>query len=136
MTNKITYERVVAVADRLVAERGPDYRYANSYGTDNCVYGNHKGEPQCIVGHILYELAPDVFAKVHRGETFDELTREGEIQPGNSHVIGRYTDELLERFERGAIRFMAEAQSSQDHGGTWKNSVKAAKDYVAKEYAK
>jgi hypothetical protein len=53
MTEKINADKVIAVLDEIVAEKG-DYVYLDQ--NTQCKYVDAEGSPSCIVGQVLYRL--------------------------------------------------------------------------------
>lgn len=139
MTNKITAKEVKRKLRRIANERGYEYTYEapwyeDEYGelvqASECYYSDRDGKPSCIVGVLLYDVAPDTYRRLHQFEwddfdyephcvSIDELHDEGDTV---AEVTGV---ELSDIFEPEAIRALAVAQRAQDRGNSWGEAVRA-----------
>ena len=133
-TKEITADDVIETLKQVVADKGEDYVYPLAGSGNGCVYAVN-GEPSCIVGHVVYRLAPDLFKWMDETETetgisegFENLAgiwyrREAMIAVPSDFDSpwGRYIDScpavpdaLIE-----ASGILAVAQEYQDNGNTW-----------------
>lgn len=139
MTNKITAKEVKRKLRRIANERGYEYKYEapwyeDEYGeleqASKCYYSDRDGNPSCIVGVLLHDVAPDTYRRLHQFEwgvtdypprcaSIDELYAEGKSVAKVTGV------ELSDIFEPEAIKAMALAQWLQDLGSSWGEAVDA-----------
>lgn len=106
----------------IVAEYGEDFVYQqrDTHFGSHCVYV-WQGEPDCIVGKLLHRL----------GVPVEQLARgDGEV----GHPVGLLAGSLVEHLEElgvisaecGVSEILDRAQSRQDSGRTWGQSVREA----------
>lgn len=117
---KLTFEKVVESAEKIVGSVGTDFRYIQSLD-DKCIYGEN-GQPSCIVGHILFDLDKECFDYIQEDEN-DEDLNSGSIKWLARHGVVDTNNTTLE--------FLAILQELQDAGVTWKNALKKAKEGIA-----
>lgn len=124
--SKITAIEVLEKFDSLVEKYGEDFiyevpKYENDFGelveTNNCMYSNEDGTPSCIVGHVLSDVAPELYADTHKRSWKILESREVDAIP-----------ELKEIFEEDAISVMSVVQDQQDSKNPWGFAVKLGYD--------
>ncbi len=103
-SDKQVYEAAVAAGEA----RGEDYVYKKVGG--NCVYGVY-GEPSCLVGQIVYNLDPDLFAALEAEDI--QRRRDGEDTTCND------MPSLADKFSPRQMEALRRAQGYQDLGYTW-----------------
>lgn len=115
---ELSYSTTVKILDDLVEEFGSDYVYeAGPLGACNYI---RKGEPSCIVGHVLVKVG----VPVKRLKVAD-----GPFGGGmGAHVLlDGLKEEGVIQFDGSVRSLLREAQYSQDNGNTWGRSVEVAK---------
>ena len=134
-TVKIGKDEVLAILDKAVEEKGPDFNYQDQYGRGtNCTYfevddEGHRGAPACLVGTAFHLFDPrlDDILWAENGNGIDDiLNREYD---DNERLIGgqiALTDVRYE-FTPDAVEVLMQAQSSQDVGIPWGNTVERAR---------
>ena len=111
MTEVIPTEKVTEAIRKIVAET-PDFIYRGHSG-GRYGYADDEGNPSCLVGCVLAEVAPDLLARLHEGEKIaDESASFSLTSLAN---LGVY--ELP--FTRRTIRALRHAQAHQDTGYSW-----------------
>ena len=111
MTEVIPTEKVTEAIRKIVAE-SPDFLYRGHSG-GRYGYADDEGNPSCLVGCVLAEVAPDLLARLHEGEKIaDESASFSLTSLAN---LGVY--ELP--FERRTRRAWRHAQAYQDTGAPW-----------------
>ena len=111
MTEVIPTEKVTEAIRKIVAE-SPHFLYRGHSG-GRYGYADDEGNPSCLVGCVLAEVAPDLLARLHEGEK-----RTGEstsFTTSTLKILGVY--ELP--FEARTIRALCRAQAAQDTGYSW-----------------
>lgn len=103
-SDKQVYEAAVAA----VEARGEDYVYEKFHG--DCVYGVD-GEPSCLVGQIVYNLDPDLFAALEA----EDIQRRRDGEDTTCDVMPT----LADKFSRRQMEALRGAQGYQDLGFTW-----------------
>ena len=127
---KFTNEEVSAAVERAVALKGEDYVYkrvaqGGGYSAGpSCVYDNGDGTPSCIVGHVIADLEPDLFAKL--GEW------EHDKQRGSEGTAARTLFRTFpSRFTSAQIAALGAAQAHQDSTLPWGAARDHFKDTLA-----
>lgn len=120
----ITLDQFVDYAEKAVADRGRDFVYPDSWKDEmgQCFYANVEPDgsisPSCIVGHILWQIDPDLLSTVHN-------VWEG---TGASGLLEEINGTKSIFFSESKIRDFAEdLQLSQDDGQAWGDALEAAK---------
>jgi len=125
----LDYATAVKLAEAAVAEKGPDFIYADESGvTANFIRrdaecsNKHATEdggwvPGCLVGNMLHRHGVPLDKMPKHGDAFSTL------RELNYFGIGIRTTEKAEIF-------MMAAQSSQDNGYTWGEAISAACEHV------
>lgn len=118
---KFTKAQIIEAAEHAVEKMGPDYVYPRS-GVNNpeyadCVYAEPDGSPSCIVGHVVAELAPEVFARIA------ELRGDERIFPAD-----RLWEHDFETRSKNSVYALCRAQDAQDHGQTWGEALRRLKE--------
>jgi len=101
----ITEEQVTEAMRQVIEEKGADYVYPEEEklihgGGQMCRYGTEKGEPLCLIGHVIVKLG----TTLHR-------QMEGRPASGVLRSIGVTDERVLEAADR--------AQTYQDRGDIW-----------------
>jgi hypothetical protein len=140
---EIGKEQAIALLERAVQEKGEEYVYTPirvEHMGEKCLYATaDKSAPSCIVGHALAYVGVPVeklFELDHIGDmgAIYELNRESlnrdeysgdeyrvNVPTALEEIAGVHlTDEAEDLF--------TEAQSAQDGGKTWGESIQRAKD--------
>jgi len=140
---RFTPEAVTAAIRKVVANRGGGFTYFPGNGAQ-CVYSTKKGEPDCIVGHVIAEIAPDVFKKLHEYEyggphgptsvsaswLCDALSNGGPAMNG----VGRGWDfGTPEDVSKQVSRALQAAQNAQDGGQTWGEALSRFESVISGE---
>lgn len=132
----LTTENVLAALEAAVQEKGADYVYPrerDEYGyaidVDSCLYVKN-GAPSCLVGHALHSLGVPLEAMSnHEGA-------------GANTVLSYLEDEGIVTFEKAepdedgyqgwskVQTLVFYAQSNQDSGKTWGDSLDAARHEI------
>lgn len=135
MAQNFTRENVTAALKDIVAEYGEDYVYPAAGAT--CTYSqpeDGKLVPSCIVGHVIYRLAPEAFAVI---ADLEAITNFGDSSPAQEVLRGAlgdfgvqdnsaHLDPLTE--DRDLVYALTEAQGAQDTGHTWGQALEAYLD--------
>lgn len=111
MTEVIPTEKVTEAIRKIVAET-PDFIYRGHSG-GRYGYADEEGNPSCLVGCVLAEVAPDLLARLHEGEKIADESAAFSLT--NLANLGVY--ELP--FKRRTIRALYRAQATQDTGAPW-----------------
>jgi hypothetical protein len=121
----ITREAAIASLRKAVEKNGADFIYFQPAGRA-CSYSEN-GEPSCIVGHVIADLAPELFEKFRASEETDNS--------GGSFTINNAPRELRaeveDTFTAAALRTLRYAQMLQDERGTWGAALAAAEATAA-----
>lgn len=117
-----TADKAIALLERAVAEKGPDYIY-NPNGECACKYFEPGTQlPGCIVGHVASYL----------GLTAADL-QPFEHNTSDTLFVGNPTGMTIDPILSGGFTvrtLLREAQTVQDDGGSWGAALQAAKDVV------
>lgn len=111
MTEVIPTEKVTEAIRKIVAE-SPDFIY-RGYSGGLYGYADDEGNPSCLVGCVLAEVAPDLLARLHEGEKIADESAVFSLTSLAS--LGVY--ELP--FKRRTMRALYCAQAAQDTGYSW-----------------
>ncbi len=114
-----TREAVLKTLADIVDEYGADHVY--EYSNSQCYYSDADGNPSCIVGHVIYRLDPETFARIYAWEN-GENGDYGERTSCAVRSLGNEGFELGWESEREAasiIDALGHGQATQDLGGTW-----------------
>lgn len=145
MSKKITAKEVRKKLRRISNERGYEYTYEYPTYEDehgqvleslDCHYSDSAGNPSCIVGALLYDVAPALYRKLHQYEWDSTGYGEPRSVAVNSLVEGSPMYEgdtgvnLSDIFEPEAIQVLCSVQRYQDDGDSWGEAV----DAVAERY--
>lgn len=110
--SKYTNEQIIAAAEAAVRDRGEDYVYPRTYGSEkSCVY-SWGDEPACIVGYIIHAIDPEAFMKL---KAWDDVG--GTLERGTG-VGAACHDEVID-LTNGQKRALESAQNGQDLGEAW-----------------
>ena len=101
-----TVKEVDDAINKVVSRQGEDYVYPK--WDRGCVYRDIDNCPSCIVGHVVYELEPELLLELCEGNTMDSQS-----------II------IRERFMDESLYALTEAQSSQDGGQPWGHALVA-----------
>lgn len=131
----LTAVEVTDELNKIVEEYGADHVYERNNTDDyagTCNYASLDGEPDCIVGHVLARLQPEVFAKLVE---FENKNTDGD-GVRVSFGISNYSDyeELGIEMEEDARGILSRAQAKQDRGETWGEAVEYATDPANKDF--
>lgn len=115
MSEQKTYTNaeINAALKAAVEEKGESYTYPARIG--GCFYEDG-GQPSCIVGHVLYNLDPEMFQRVAEWEAVTKNTR--------FTNAARY---LSLPFHKDQVAALQKAQDAQDNQWSWGT---AALDYA------
>lgn len=125
---------------RIVNERGHEYTYIhptyeNEYGEEveaaECYYTDQEGNPSCIVGALLSEVAPGRLKTLHHhewvapdvGYSVPNCFAVYELERGYHGHGGHPIVDLGEVFTDEARRALATVQREQDQGKSWGDAV-------------
>lgn len=111
MTEVIPTEKVTEAIRKIVAET-PDFVYKGHSG-GRYGYADEEGNPSCLVGCVLAEVAPDLLARLHEGEKIADESATFSLT--RLARLGVY--ELP--FEWRTIRALGRAQGAQDAAAPW-----------------
>lgn len=120
---EITATMVHDLLRKAVELKGSDYVYPTYRGSAlNCYYAKD-GQPDCIVGHVLFDLGVPI-----ADMTWDDSgERRGDMA---TDVISVHRDYLLEehglKFDDVAWEMLRSAQSKQDWRCSWGEALEAA----------
>jgi hypothetical protein len=118
---KITKKETLKALENVV-KGNEDYIYVapkdrehfdGTFGSD-CWYSDADGNPSCIVGFVAQKLAPEFFKELVKFEN-----TKGVSESIVNTDAGTY-------FSDAALRALKKAQSAQDYGMTWGESLKDA----------
>lgn len=133
MGKKLTLAQTKEKLRRIVNLKGHEYVYeAPCYeGEDGepvpvmeCNYSDSDGNPSCIVGVLLSEVAPEAFAKLYHYEWSD-----GRYYPPDvlsSTELLQADVDLSDYFEDDALPLIHVVQRRQDDGRSWGDSLASA----------
>lgn len=108
-----TNAEINAALRKALDEKGEDYVYEHWSGS--CDYAR-KGEPSCIVGHVLHALDPEMFEDVASHE----------LDPGSGDLtFDAVAADLELPFDSDQITALRNVQAIQDLGRPWGDSVAA-----------
>lgn len=130
---EINQTNILDALEEAVAEKGPEYVYANEWGQSSlneigessgisCNYVHGEGEnliPGCIAGNVLNRL----------GISLGTLTL-FERSPVEDVLIGLADEGYINRVEFSVAEIIQAAQTAQDLGFSWGDALKAAKNTV------
>jgi hypothetical protein len=113
----LTFDQAKALLERAVEEKGKDFRYTqpkDEWGNAVCVYFDPDTKaPSCLVGHVLQ----------YAGVTAYEL--ESSLANFSTDVDDLYRHDIL-KADGETLMLLTIAQSEQDMGQTWGDSVDEA----------
>lgn len=125
MTTVLTKKAVQEALDKAIAERGADYRYAQ---TDiGCSYAEWDDSgtpaPSCVVGFVVNAIDRETFEAVARTEA-----KEGTFPAGH---LEEY--QLVQFEDEDVAQALTLAQEAQDEGLTWGQARNYAVRYLEGE---
>lgn len=123
---RFTTEQAMEALRKAVELKGANYMYPDSEkntrtSEGTCMY-SHKGQPSCIVGHVINILDPKVFAGLETQEMLygpqgaEDLTLQGYLP--------------ADFWSKDTGRVMAIAQGMQDTRHSWGDALAEAEDKV------
>ena len=134
MTTRLTYAQTEKQLRRIVNLRGHEYVYEfpiyeDEYGKDQqsteCHYTDRSGEPSCLVGALLAEVAPGKLKTLHSYEWQYQYEPKAvaavELVGENPTGV-----DLSELFEEDALKLVRRVQRRQDDGYSWGESLDLA----------
>lgn len=123
MTRVIDAPEAIELLERAVQEKGEDYVDPNAAEEIGCEYGDNRGNPVCIVGHVFSYLGmnPD---DVYSGGVRSTIQSEG-VRSRNYRFV-----EGAPVFTDVAKNVLALAQDHQDQADTWGEALAEAKIYA------
>lgn len=123
---RFTTEQAMDALRKAVELKGADYVYpdseknsGNSDGT--CMY-SHKGQPSCIVGHVINILDPEVFAGL--------VLKEGMYGPQGVQELDDEGYIPADFWSEDTSLVMSAAQGIQDNRLPWGDALAEAEDNV------
>lgn len=129
MTTVVDADKAIELLERAVEEKGADYVDPDA-ATVGCNYADAKGNPLCIVGHVVSYLGVDLRPVVLVDEGYYE--REELWGHGVSAIELNYANDAAPHpgfsFTNEAIWALGRAQTMQDNGETWGEALEAAKE--------
>lgn len=133
MTKVIDYDEAVALLKRAVEEKGADYVYPIS-ASGSCEYVR-VGEASCIVGHVINYVSPEALAVIGVLENHNRSWPVADMQVERIENLYRELsreayETLPVKFTRKATEFLGEAQSRQDAGYSWGETLARALTHV------
>lgn len=113
---------VLSTMEAIVDEYGHEYVYPLAVIGDACYYLDPiTRQPSCLIGHVLVRLGTPV-----------ELIAQVESMSPDGEYQDSWAEEMtFGRFDLSVRKVMRSAQSRQDHGRTWGDALRAAKEYAA-----
>lgn len=125
----VTAEKAIELLERAVEAKGANYVDPGATST-GCTYADDQGQPRCIVGHVLSYLSVDLRpvevegAYSHYTNLWGEDFSAGELHLGDEGKapLGDVV------FTIKAARVLEAAQARQDHGHTWSDALKTARE--------
>ena len=131
MTKRLTYAQTKKQLRRIVNLKGHEYVYEHpiyedEYGEDQqsmeCHYTDSNGNPSCLVGALLAEVAPGKLKSLHSYEWED---RYDPRVVGSTELVGENPTgvDLSELFEEDALKLVHRVQRRQDDGNSWGESL-------------
>lgn len=124
---KVTVTTVHDLLRKAVELKGGNYVYPTYKGTALGCYYAKDGQPDCIVGHVLFDLGVPI-------EDMSDNT-EGVAGRVSAGIIGIHRDYLHSRygldFDNVAWEMLCSAQCVQDNRDTWGEALKSAEDIMA-----
>lgn len=113
---------VLATMEAIVDEYGHEYLYPPAIDGRPCRYlDEDTDEPSCLIGHVLVRLGTPV-----------ELIAQVEgTSPDGGSLNAPAGASVFGTFDLGVRKVMRSAQSRQDHGRTWGDALRTAKEYAA-----
>lgn len=132
MSKKIGAKEVKRRLRRISNEVGYEYTYEAPWYEDaygelvqalECYYSHRDGNPSCIVGALLHDVAPSTLKRLHQYE-WDTL-----YEPNCVSVLDishrKLVDgvDLYEIFEPEAVDMLIRVQKKQDSGVSWGEAV-------------
>lgn len=132
MTKKIGAKEVKRRLRRISNEVGYEYTYEapwyeDEYGEEvqasECYYTDISGNPSCIVGVLLKDVAPNVLKRLHQYEWGGGYEPNCVAVPdiANSKLVDGV--DLFEIFEPEAVDMLFRVQKKQDSGMSWGEAV-------------
>ena len=134
MSKRLTYAQTKKQLRRIVNLKGHEYVYEHpiyedEYGEDQqameCHYTVSNGEPSCLVGALLAEVAPGKLKSLHSYEW--QYRYEPQVVASTELVGENPTGvDLSELFEEDALKLVHRVQRRQDDGYSWGESLDLA----------
>lgn len=132
MSKLIGTKEVKRKLRRIANERGYEYvyeapNYENEYGEYvqglECYYTDPDGNPSCIVGEVLADVAPSTLKRLHQYEW--DITYEPNCVSVADISRRQLVDgvDLYEIFEPEAVDMLFRVQQKQDSGMSWGEAV-------------
>jgi len=134
---KITARQVIDTLEEIVAQYGEDYTYKPVNFASECRYSTPEGEPDCIVGQVVYRLVPDAFQKIVAierenknygfGVAWDDFHGsfpQNEAEEDYRSVVY----DAMEHFDSEANCILTHAQRDQDCCEAWGSVLDAARE--------
>lgn len=132
MSKLIGAKEVKRRLSRISNERGYEYEYQaplyeNEYGEEvqalECYYTDPSGNPSCIVGELLKDVAPSALKRLHQYEWGGGYEPNCIAVPDISHRKLINGVDLFEIFEPEAVDMLIRVQKKQDSGMSWGEAV-------------
>lgn len=120
-------EHVLQVTREVVDEKGPGYFYETVARYDKgagCWYSDEKGNPSCLVGHVIQRLDPEAFQEVVEFELYEQRSDAAINLP-------MHNPRLRALMTEDAWQAMQIAQARQDEGKSWSEALYAAENLDA-----
>lgn len=117
---------------RISNERGYEYVYEAPYYVNErgecvqgleCYYTDPEGNPSCIVGVLLKDVAPSTLNRLHQYEWDGGYEPNCVAVPDISHMKLVRGVDLYEIFEPEAVDMLIRVQKKQDSGMSWGKAV-------------
>lgn len=119
--------KAIELLERAVKEKGAKYVDPNA-NTVGCQYADEKGQPLCIVGHVMSYLDVDLRPVVTGGD-FEDIERVwgwGVSAVELGYALGAAPHPGVSLTD-DAVWTLGRAQTIQDDGNTWGEALEAAK---------
>lgn len=127
MTTVVDEAKAIELLERAVEEKGSDYVDPRS-STTGCEYADEKGQPLCIVGHVLsylgVDLRPVVFESAYGGP--EERLWGDDFSAAELYGSSEKAPLGDIEFTSEATYVLSEAQNYQDSGKSWGEALGAA----------
>ena len=129
----ITLDNVIPLLEKAVKIKGEDYVYVPPGGEfSTCRYSDFEGNPSCIVGYVIANAEPELYAEIveferREGDSFGVYELGAANDDYASDDLAPLANKAQQVISEEALAVLNRAQSVQDTSNSWGRALGAAK---------